>query len=331
MESPEANPMPAVSVIIPPYKTAHLIAETLDSVFSQTFKSFEVIVVNGGSPDTLELEKALLPYRDRIHYIREENRGPGGARNTAIRRARGEFLAFLDSDDLWLPDFLADQLKFFQEHPGLDLAVADCIYFGDTSLAGKSWQSLYPIHGPVTFEKILPTHGGAFASCVVLKRETALKVGFFEEHYLLEDYQYWLRLLYSGGQMAYLRKVLGKRRVHSVSATYNHDVIVPQAIKVLQKLEPRLDPARKEAGLVREEIARSQSQLAVEDGRRSLAAGEFKGALHSFEAAYAAVPSRRVHLVLLGLRWAPRLTRSVVDRRDRYLYEKTSRGKPPVT
>lgn len=325
MESVEANPIPTVSVIIPPYKTAHLIAECLDSVLAQTYKDFEIIVVNGGSPDTPELEKALLPYWELIRYTREENRGPGGARNTAIRHARGEFLAFLDSDDVWLPDFLAEQLKFFKEHPGLDLACADCVYFGNTSLAGKSWQSLYPVAGPVTFEKILPTHGGAFASNVMLRRETVVKVGFFVEQDLLEDYQYWLRLLYSGGKMAYLPKVLGKRRVHSASATYDHDVVVPNAIKVLQKLAPTLDPARKESALVRDEIARAQSQLATEDGKQSLAEGDFKAALRSFEKAYSVLPSRKIHLVFLGLRWAPRLTRRVVGRWERHLNEKTGR------
>ncbi|HUY13306.1 MAG TPA: glycosyltransferase family A protein [Terriglobia bacterium] len=319
----QADPFPAnprVSVIVPAYNTAHLIAATLDSVFSQTFKEFEVIVVNDGAPDTPDLERVLASYRDRIRYIKQENQGVGAARNAGIRNASGEFLAFPDSDDLWLPDFLAGQLKFFEEHPGLDLVCADCIYFGDSDLAGKSWQALDPIQDPVTFEKILPTHGGAFASFVLMRRAAALKVGSFEEERpLLEDYHYWLRLLYGGGRMAYNPKILGRRRIHSGSLTYNHEVVIPQAVKALQKLEAILDPSSKEADLVRQQILAFQYRLYVDEGKRSLAAGDFKAALRSFEAAYAAAPSRKVRLTLVGLRWAPGWTRWATSLRDRRL------------
>src|SRR5580658_5003046 len=96
----DATPLPSqtpkVSVIIPAYKTAAFVAETLNSVFGQTFRNFEVIVINDGSPDTAELEVALQPYRDRIRYIKQENKGLPGARNVGIGLARGELLAFVD-------------------------------------------------------------------------------------------------------------------------------------------------------------------------------------------------------------------------------------------
>ena len=304
-----------VSVIVPTYNTSRYIAETLDSVLAQTFREYEVIVVNDGSPDTPELERVLVKYQNQIRYIKQENQGPSAARNTGIRLARGEFLAFPDSDDIWLPDFLADQLKFLEENPSLDMACADCVYFGDPDLEGKSWQSLDPIEGTVTLEKILPTHGGAFASFVLLRRETALKVGFFDEQLrLFEDYHYWLRLLYCGGKMGYLRKILGKRRLHSESLTYNQDVIIPHAIKALEKFEAILNPTGREARLVRREIAFSQSRLALKEGRRRLAAGDYQGARESFTKAQAAVDSRKVRFALLGLRWAPQWTRWAISR-----------------
>ncbi len=312
--------MPRVSVVIPAYNTAPFISESLDSVLGQKFDDYEVIVVNDGSPDTAELEDALRPYMSRIQYIKQENRGPSAARNAGMRRARGEFLAFLDSDDVWLQDFLAEQLNFFDENPSLDLACADCVYFGNTELAGRSWQSLDFIENPVTFEKILPTHGGAFASFVVLRRDTALNVGFFDETLrLLEDYHYWLRLLYSGGRMAYFRKVLGKRRVHSESLTYNQDVVVPHAIDALRKLQGILDPADKEAALVQKEIAFAESQMFLKDGRHRLALGDHEAARESFSKAFAAFPSRKVALAVLGLRWFPRWTRWAISRSERHL------------
>lgn len=309
---------PLVSVIIPAYNTARYIGETLESIFAQTFRDYEVIVVNDGSPDTAQLESVLLEYQSRVHYFKQENRGVAGARNTGIRNARGEFLAFLDSDDIWLPDFLTEQLKFFADNPLFDMVCTDCVYFGSSDLAGRTWQILDPIGNPATFEKILPTHGGAFASFALLRRETVLKVGFFEEELrLLEDYEYWLRLLYRGGRLAYLRKVLGKRRVHSESLTYNHEVVIPHAVIALRKLENRLDPAGREASLVRREIAFASAQLLLSDGRRRLLARDYEGSKDSFAKAYAALPTGKIALALLGLRWVPRWTRWAISRWDR--------------
>ena len=126
----------------------------------------------------------------------------------------------------------------------------------------------------MTLEKILPTHGGAFASFVLLRKETALKVGFFDEQLrLFEDYHYWLRLLYYGGKMGYLRKILGKRRLHSESLTYNQDVIIPHAIKALQKFEAILNPTGRQACLVRREIAFSQVTIGLEGGQAPTGGG----------------------------------------------------------
>jgi len=301
---------PVVSVIVPSYNAAPFIEETLNSIFAQTYRDYEVIVVNDGSPDTPKLERVLAPYQNRIAYIKQENRGPAGARNTGIRHAHGEFLAFLDSDDIWLPEFLERQLNFFRENPSFDLVCADCVYFGDTTLQGKSWQSLDPIEPPVTWEKILPRYGGAFPSFVLVRRQIVSKVGFFDqESSPLEDYNYWLRLLYCGGKWAYHPKVLGRRRVHSQSLTYDHDVVIPTAITALQRFATILNLSGREATLVEKEIAIARSRLALKHGKERLAVYDYLGARKFFAQANAAVASRKVRLTLIGLRWAPQWTR----------------------
>ena len=321
------NRPPLVSVIIPAYNNARYIGETLDSIFAQTLRDYEVTVVNSSSPDTPQLEKVLGKYQNRIHYIKQEDRGVSGDRNTGMRNAEGQFLAFPDSDDIWLPNFLADQVKFFDENPSLDMSSADCIYFGDANvidvswhhLIGQSWLSRNPTESPVTLEKLLPTHGGAFPSFVLLRKATALKVGFFDEDLrLLEDYHYWLRLVYWGGHFAYLRKVLGKRRIHPESLTYDRSVVLPHALTALKKFLATLEPSGREASLVRREIALGQSRLALRTGRRKLAMRDYEGATKSFAEAQAAVPSRKVRLALLGLRWAPQSTRWAISRWDEH-------------
>src|SRR5881227_962875 len=114
-----------VSVVIPAYNVGPLISETLDSVLAQHYRHFEIIVVNDGSPDTPALEAALAPYRDRITYIAQENAGPGAARNAGIERARGELIAFLDGDDIWLPECLTEQVARANADPGLAVVHAD--------------------------------------------------------------------------------------------------------------------------------------------------------------------------------------------------------------
>ena len=130
-------PSVAVSVIIPAYNAAPFIAQTIESVLGQTFRNFEVIVVNDGSPDTAELERELQSYMDRIRYQTQPNAGPSSARNLGIREARGEFVAFLDSDDAWLPDYLATQMKILIADPSIDLLYSNGVVIGDVPYAGR--------------------------------------------------------------------------------------------------------------------------------------------------------------------------------------------------
>ena len=105
--SPE---LPLISIIIPAYNVSQYIGEAVRSIFVQDFKSYEVIVVNDGSTDTSELEKVLEPYREKIHYIYQDNRGISAARNAALRVARGELIALLDADDVWREGKLKNSL-----------------------------------------------------------------------------------------------------------------------------------------------------------------------------------------------------------------------------
>lgn len=106
---------PLVSVIIPTYNRAATIVEAVESVLSQSWCSHELIVVDDGSTDATE--ELLRPYTDRIHYVRKANGGFAAARNTGREAAQGEFIAWLDSDDVWLPDKLEMQVNFMLRHP----------------------------------------------------------------------------------------------------------------------------------------------------------------------------------------------------------------------
>lgn len=114
-----------VSVVVPTYNRAGFIAESLESILDQTYRDIEVIVVDDASTDDTEREVLGLG-DDRVRYVRhDENRGPSAARNTGIRTAAGEFVAFLDSDDRWVPDKLEAQVARFSEDSGVE-----CVYSG---------------------------------------------------------------------------------------------------------------------------------------------------------------------------------------------------------
>jgi len=114
--------MPAVSVIMPAYNVEPYVGDAIRSALAQTFTDFELIVVDDGSTDgTAQVVRALSPTDSRIKLVQQANRGLAGARNSALRASRGDFLALLDSDDLWEPAFLAEQLEILHTRPGVDM------------------------------------------------------------------------------------------------------------------------------------------------------------------------------------------------------------------
>jgi len=109
---------PVVTVVTPAYNVARYLHETVGSVLRQTFSALELVIVDDGSTDdTLAVARRLAATDARIRVVATPNGGPASARNTALRSARGEFVALLDSDDLLMPDYLAKQLAVFKAHP----------------------------------------------------------------------------------------------------------------------------------------------------------------------------------------------------------------------
>ncbi len=112
--------MSSVSVIIPAYNAERYLAEALASVFGQSRVPEEIIVVDDGSTD--RTEEVVRKHGEAIRFLKQPHRGPGAARNLGVESARGEFIAFLDADDLWLPEKLSAQLDLFRTRPNIDMA-----------------------------------------------------------------------------------------------------------------------------------------------------------------------------------------------------------------
>ena len=313
------NTLPKISVVIPAYNVAAFIAETLESVFAQSFTEFEVIIINDGSPDTEEFELAIMPYRERIRYLKQENLGASAARNTGLRAARGELIAFLDADDLWLPNYLAEQLKFISEY-GCDLACANALIFGVSADAGQSYMDSLmesaPPKGLVTFLELVNADRSLITSGVVVRRDLVLEVGLFDEALRnAQDFDLWLRLARTGARLAYQRKVLLSYRSRPNSLSGDAINSHRRELRVFDKIEQSYDFTPAERVEVSGVIRNRRALLEYELGKLYLVPGDFAHARQSFENANNLRRSWKARVALCLTRIAPGLLRGLYLRR----------------
>lgn len=210
-----------VSVVVPTYNRADLILQTLQSVLAQTFTDYEIIVIDDGSTDnTAEILRELIE-TGKIQYVWQENQGESAARNQGLRLARGEYIAFLDSDDLWLPQKLEAQVSYLDAHPEIGLAQSCFSKFDhatgkDLGTRNSAWFSgrIYP--------EILMHWSDLMATDAILIRAEALeRVGGFDENLRrAEDLDLWRRIS-RYYPFAAMSETLTKVRVHSDSVSAN--------------------------------------------------------------------------------------------------------------
>jgi len=303
---------PFFSVVIPAHNAAHLIADALDSVFAQTVKTYEVIVINDGSPDTEKLEEALQPYMSGIVYLSRENGGPAAARNTGIRAAQGEYIAFLDSDDQWMPDHLAVMAEILRKDPFIDLVYGDADNFGDVLDPDRTTMAANPSEGLVSFEALVLGRCTVVGSTVVARRTALLEVGLFDEKFVhAEDFDLWTRLAYNGARLDYQHAVHARRRIHEGNLTADDISSFKGTAEVLRK---HLNELELPAALKRQmefEIEKCFAAIALETCKQELVKGRYKQAISELERANASYRSKKLKLVLYVLRTVPQLARKL--------------------
>jgi glycosyltransferase involved in cell wall biosynthesis len=186
-----------VSVIIPTYNRGRTIARAIDSILAQTWKSIEIIVVDSQSTD--ETAKVLASYGNKIHVIQQPRNGPPAARNAGIKLAKGEIIAFLDSDDEWLPEKLERQVKLLKatESAGVKCCVCNArMEFISGTLTSFASADLYPKQSEgiwINPTEVLCTRFLFFNQVVAVRREALEQVGCFRSG-MMEDYDLALRL-----------------------------------------------------------------------------------------------------------------------------------------
>lgn len=315
---------PTVSVVICAYNAAPYICETLESLFAQTYSDYEVIVVNDGSTD--ETSAVLTPYFDRIIYHEQPNQGPAAARNTALRLARGQFISVLDSDDLWMPNYLETMVGHLQTHPEIDAIYPNAILFGNSHLDGKIFQDLYPSSHPVTLEKFLSKECTIFG-LVTFRREILDRVGLYDEGLRgVEDLDLWLRMMQHGYRFTFTDEVLVKYRRHDSSLSASSTAYFDQVLKAYRKFQASELTTTQQRDLAEAYCRKIEADKNLLLAKQEILKGNPQRAGQHLSNVMRFRPTIKLRLALLGVSLFPKLLAQFVQKSTN-----RAKGKPQRT
>lgn len=211
MADPEREMSPVVSVLIPCYNAGRFLKDALDSVLSQTYTDYEIILVDDGSEDNTAEVAGQYP---QVCYIRCDHKGVAAARNTALSLAKGEFITFLDADDMWVPQKLEKQMAYMAEHPDCELVYAGVRNYFDGAPENMTKRQKELLEANLDFYMV--------AACV--RRRVFEKYGVFCEDYVYAEDTQWLFRLHAAGIDAkpIIPEVLYLRRIHDNNISLTH-------------------------------------------------------------------------------------------------------------
>jgi glycosyltransferase involved in cell wall biosynthesis len=224
--------MARVSVIIPTYQNGSYVGQAIESVLSQTYKDFSIFVIDDGSTDITG--EVLAKFLDKISIIRQTNQGPAAARNQGIKASNSEFIAFLDADDVWLPDKLERQIAMFSEDPTVALIFSNTYIFHNGKDYPKTYFNLFSPASGMVYQELfvsdfIPT------LTVVIRRSCLKATGYFDEKFFgPEDYDLWLRIC-QHYPISFIPEPLARYRIIEGQITSNKERLIKNLILVKEK------------------------------------------------------------------------------------------------
>lgn len=299
---------PRVSVVIPAYNAQDFIAETLEFALNQSFRSFEIIVVDDGSTDGTAA--VVERYRDRgVILLKQANFGLPAARNRALSIAQGEYVAPLDSDDLWESTYLETMAEFLDANPEVSIAFSDQLFFGNSKFSGRRYQEVYPPSPPITFAKLAGGRSNVSISAT-LRREVFTRIGLFDEEMTegAEDFDLWLRALHAGCRIEPVPCVLAHYRRH-VDSLSSSKPVEKAVLYALGKWRGEKSLTAPEREAVETTCLRIQAYLDVREAIGHIHTGDYALALAALRRACEYNPKWRYRAARLGLAVWPGLTR----------------------
>jgi len=276
--------MPKVSVVIPAYNCEKFIATAIESVLSQTYGDYEIIVVNDGSTD--KTDEVISRYASKIKKIYQPNKGPANARNAGIVSASGEYIAFLDADDAWLPEKLEMQMAVFERNHNLgimcsDTYVVDSGHFDKCDHSTRRYFQMWPPSRGDVFIKLFSQNFVA-TSTVIARKACFDKIGLFNPGLSpIEDYDRWLRISLLH-ELDFVDVPLSKHRDHVGIFRKNPILTLTNIINTYSGIGRDHPEA---AGTLGKIFYRVIARFHISLGERYLFMGDLKNALRNFSIA----------------------------------------------
>jgi teichuronic acid biosynthesis glycosyltransferase TuaG len=281
-----ATSEPLVSIVMPAYNTSAYIAFAIDSALAQTVADFELLIVDDGSSDETKAIADRYAAKDsRLTVWSRPNGGACRARNDALGRARGRFVAFLDSDDVWMPEYLQTHLDILERHPEISVVTANAINL-DGPLDGQPYWTPGPEIRPLTMLEMIEREDSV---CImsVFRRAVHTTIGGFDEAFVYgsEDYDYWLRAADAGFRFLQVRRPIAfyRRRPGGASAATAKMLtgITATLRKALERCGEDASRSREKSAILRQlhrfecERLRVEAAAALRDGDFGVAAERF--------------------------------------------------------
>ena len=279
--------MPTVSVIMPAFNAERYLAPSVESVLRQSFRDFELLIVDDGSSDrTVEIARGFAERDPRVRVLQQANAGPGPARNAGFRAAAGRLFAFLDSDDAWDETFLAEQVAVLEARPDIDVVVGNARNRGGV----RDGQPSRPLRGdgrPIPLTEILADETCLFIMSV-FRREVIDAIGGFDpEIFTNEEYEMWIRAALAGFSFTRHTRPLGWYACRPDSLSSNDTRMLSGILRVLAKTRPALAPGSPERSILDRQVARFETELAAAEARGSLERGDTREAARHLAALHA--------------------------------------------
>jgi hypothetical protein len=261
--------------VIAAYEAAGTIVEAVESALSQSVPPIELLVVDDGSSDGLE--RVLDPYRDRITYLRQQQRGPSAARNLGAQRASGDFIAILDADDVYEPGRLQVLGALAAARPDLDILMTDAYFEAGGIVTGRfSQQTPFAVS-----DQRIAILERCFIAEPAVRREALLAAGGYDEALrIAEDWDLWIRMLHAGSAAGMVDEPLLRYRVGGPSLTSNRAASLRSRVQVLELASQRdLSPAQRSQLERSRRICERRARLA--EAEEALRSGSDRARLRS--------------------------------------------------
>jgi GT2 family glycosyltransferase len=281
------NESPAVSVIMPAYNAEAYLATAVESVLAQTYRDFELLIIDDGSSDrTAALAYQYAQVDPRVRLIQRPNAGPGPARNTGFRAAGGRLFAFLDSDDEWDARFLAEQVAVLDQRRDIDVLIANARNRGGAR-DGQPSRPASPGIETLSLSRMLADEESLFIMAVFRRTVVEAVGGFDPAFFTNEEYEMWLRAALAGFRFARNPLPLGWYRCRPDSLSAGETRMLSGILRVFARTRSALPPGAPERIILERQVTRFEAELAAAEARLSLARGDGADAARHLSRLYA--------------------------------------------